>query len=206
MLSDGPFDEPFHDSFILWFEKLVWHEKIRDSHTYQGAKECPNEFKTQDSWAGCPAGRGACLQDTAPRVSLLGYTTTLEETRPAAGAANTLQCTTQDDPRWGKGWAYWSFYSYIWRGKKNPGRPQFATKGTKTLNRNNTDQMHADLPATIGKANSTGLGMCDITAFLYKLSICRIIFKKKGKKGEKKAKHYKKTLSSVTWGDSPGHS
>lgn len=97
VLSDDPFDEPFHDSLDLWFEKLAWHEKIRDSHTYQGVKQGPNEFKIQGSWAGWPVGWGACQQDTAPIVSLLGYTTTLKETGPATGASNALQCS-------GTGW------------------------------------------------------------------------------------------------------
>lgn len=41
--------------------------------------------------------------------------------------------------------------------------------------------------------------MCDITAFLYKLSICHKYIKTKGKKGKKReAKHYSKTLQQNT--------
>lgn len=59
----------------------------------QGVKEGLKAYKSQGSWAGWPAGWEACQQDTAPRVSLQGYTTTLEETGPAAGATNAPQGT-----------------------------------------------------------------------------------------------------------------
>lgn len=130
VLSSGPFDRLFHDSFDFWFEKLVWYEKIRDSHAYQGIRW--NEYKIQGRWAMWPAGWEAHQQDSAPRVFLAGYTTIMEGTGPAMRPTNAPQCTCTGWPHMKKRMGLSIFLLLFW-GKQNPGRSQFANKRQNTF-------------------------------------------------------------------------